>query len=153
MFSLEDFVEESNRIEGMHYVKAVEVEAHRELLAVKNLRLEDMQRFVTAVQPGAILRDKQGLNVRVGTYYPPEGGPKIKTALCELLDKANAIRNNHFEYDTDWGIHVSYEKLHPFTDGNGRSSRALWLWMNHGHAPIGFLHQFYYETLQMMGNV
>jgi hypothetical protein len=35
----------------------------------------------------------------------------------------------------------------PTTDGNGRSGRALWLWCMRGRAPLGFLHQFYYQTL------
>ncbi len=51
--------------------------------------------------------------------------------------------------------HVAYENLHPFTDGNGRSGRALWLWqMMHGTMrqvnmarDLGFLHTFYYQTL------
>ena len=37
---------------------------------------------------------------------------------------------------------------HPFTDGNGRSGRALWLWQMNNHAPFGFLHTFYYQTLE-----
>jgi Fic family protein len=36
-------------------------------------------------------------------------------------------------------------------DGNGRSGRAIWLWQmlrQEGGAPLGFLHHFYYQTLE-----
>jgi Fic family protein len=50
-----------------------------------------------------------------------------------------------------WVMHVEFEKLHPFMDGNGRTGRAIWVWhmLRCGRKPfeISFLHRFYYQTL------
>lgn len=147
MWTLEDFIRESNRIEGINREPTQEeIVAHEVLLVNKEITVRDLEAFVSIIQPktrwtpAAILRNKEGLNVRVGDYYPPLGGPAIEPQLVRLLHSVTA--SNSFE------THLAYEQLHPFTDGNGRSGRALWLWAVGGTAPLGFLHSFYYQTLR-----
>ena len=142
--ALEDFIRESNGIEGLHHDPTQdEIKAHVAFLVQRTITVTDLELFVFAVQPGAVVRRRKGQNVWVGNHRPPPGGPGIEPALSGLLEDVD--RSCHYVYD----IHCQYESLHPFTDGNGRSGRVLWLWMMGGieAVPLGFLHSFYYQAL------
>jgi hypothetical protein len=83
----------------------------------------------------------------VGNHIAPPSGPKIVEEFDLLLKRMadDAL--------TPWAAHVAYETLHPYTDGNGRSGRAVWLWHMQSRGELdralalGFLHTFYYQTL------
>lgn len=143
---LVDWIAESNAIEGIHRPPtAVEIQEHKLLLGKPQLIVQDLVRLVRYIAPGAELRDRPGMCVRVGRHIPPPGGPHIHDQLqALLLAKVYGRWNPH-------RTHVAYELLHPFMDGNGRSGRALWAWQMQqlGQDPfaLGFLHCFYYQTL------
>ena len=144
MFNLVDFVRESNRIEGISAGTVTEVEAHERFLANKHMSVPDLIQLVSVLEPTAQMRNAIGQDVQVGWHIPPRGGPRVHMDLATLLG----------DIQMEGGLdpylsHVRYETLHPFTDGNGRSGRALWLWHMGGieKAPLGFLHTFYYQTL------
>ncbi len=146
MLDLETFLLDSNRIEGIKTATFREVEVARDFLDLPEVDIGSLTAYVNVTQPDAILRDKTSLNVRVGAYLPPPGGPHIVTELNQLLWEVNKSKIMPFQ------AHVEYERLHPFTDGNGRSGRLLWLWQMMDedlYAPdLSFLHAFYYQTLR-----
>jgi hypothetical protein len=140
--ALLDFQAESNKIEGILLVKQTEVEALEDFIKLDKITIQDLKNYVEIIQPNALLRNTVDIpGVRVGKHIAPSSGPELMIDLQILLDQVNN------ETVSEYKAHCTYETLHPFTDGNGRSGRALWLWMHNGKAPLGFLHQFYYESL------
>ena len=139
------FVRESNWIEGIKRdPTAEEIAAHEYFLSRDTPVISTFELFVERIQPGAVLRNKPGLDVQVGNHVAPPGGPEIEQRLQSLIYQANA----HGE-QVAYMLHRDYEYLHPFTDGNGRSGRVWWLKMMGGpeKVPLGFLHTWYYQSL------
>lgn len=142
---LRSFIRESNHIEGVDGNLGQEFPMVASFLAQERVTAEMLEEAVAVFQPGAKLRDKVGMDVRVGNYIAPPGGPGIPNKMAEIIEIANE------RLLCPYGVHCAFERLHPFTDGNGRTGRLLWLWVmvrNDGRLPpLGFLHTFYYQTL------
>lgn len=149
------FVAESNRIEGIDTVRHEETEATRAFIDLSRVTQPGLEAFVAACQPGAVIRDRLGMNVRVGNHIAPSGGRNVLIDLGTIIGRANRPPGVY----SPWKVHLQYETLHPFTDGNGRSGRVLWLWMmlrlgdrhEQQAKQLGFLHTFYYQTLENVG--
>lgn len=140
------FVRESNRIEGITRSPTQgELDASRQFLNLFQVKATTMALFQEAVAPDKPLRLETGMDVRVGSYIAPPGGPNIGKRLDAILERAN-------NGDDPWLVHCAFETLHPYMDGNGRTGRILWAWQMKaaGRDPFAlpFLHRFYYQTLE-----
>lgn len=145
---LRTFVKESNAIENIRSVTQAEIEATCGFLNTERPTVENVVNLVEVYEPRAILRDRVGLDVKVGNHVPPRGSPEIRKQLEQILSLLGKFH--------PFLLHLVYEDLHPFTDGNGRSGRAIWAWQmvrRQRGLPLGFLHQFYYQTLEQVTQV
>lgn len=138
---LMEFAKESNRIEGITNAGANErmFEKLEEFLKLEKLTVANVCEF----NEWGVLRDKAGMGARIGTRVFTEGGEYVSHSFRVLI---NALDNFRPFY-----THQQFEQLHPFTDGNGRTGRAIWLWQmvrQHDYdLSLGFLHKFYYQAL------
>ena len=141
---LREFIRESNHIEGIDREPTqFEIGTATRFLKQASVTVGMMEEAVARFELGARLRERAGMDVRVGNHIAPPGGPEIRMRLENLL--------THMHKHAPHAVHCSYEELHPFVDGNGRSGRLLWLWMmvkkDGGIPPLGFLHTWYYSSL------
>lgn len=137
------FIRESNGIEGIHRDPTTEeINEHNRFINLRVVTVDDLTLFVSIYEEGELLRENYGMDVRVGNHRPPPGNPNMRLSVSCLLESA--------KLKTPFQLHHEYESLHPFTDCNGRSGRALWAWhmmRTQGHYSLGFLHSFYYQSL------
>lgn len=138
------FLIESNAIEDIRVEPTqAQIDAVRAFLRLPKLTVEDVDAIVKVFQPNAVLR-LNGELVSVGGYWPPRGSMGIKYKLESIITEKHCPTE-------PWAAHCEYEKLHPFTDGNGRSGRLIWAYQmlrcKKNPFAMPFLQRFYYETL------
>lgn len=145
--NLHNFAKESNEIESIFNEERHNIHANKleEFLKLKEIKTENLEDFVSIIEPGAYLRTKHWHKVFIGGKMAPKAPLSLKmlNALLKPVNEGSI---------TPFLIHAEYEMIHPFTDGNGRSGRALWLWsMQKNHKQpfrFSFLQTYYYQTLQ-----
>ena len=145
---LEGFQAESNLIERAVRTRAalrVEVDALLAFVRLDRLSTTDVTRLARVMEPTAQLRG-EGVGVTVGRHVAPPGGKRL------ALDTARLLTSVTYGDCTPYVGHVAWLQLHPLTDCNGRTGRAVYLWHSYRHhrfLPGRFLQQYYYDSLEM----
>lgn len=148
----ERYQEESNRIEGIQSVRPAEADSLLAFAELPELTVSDVTELAKLYTDGyGVLRNQPGMDVRVGDYHPPRGGPDIVDSLLKILFMAN--QGSCRSPKDAFNLHIAYETLHPLRDGNGRTGRALFLWqeLKAGRdraLHLGFLQEWYFRTLE-----
>lgn len=142
-----NFLIQSNKIEGIDDVVTEEDEiVLLQLLLQKEITVDNLCDVAFHFQRDARLRDGISSfdNVKVGNHNAPQAGPEVKRTLEVYLRKMADCRGDKSRaYD----LHKAYEKLHPFTDCNGRTGRILLWWMMEGDfGPYDFLTWWYIQS-------
>lgn len=118
---LEAFVRESNALSGIERDPTpAEVAAHKGLLAVLTLSVENLQVFVQHLEADATLRTEGEADAEPGRDHGCEMYADLRTIVCAAQSGV-------------WPpprLHDLYVQLRPFSDANRRSARALWLWQS-----------------------
>lgn len=142
-----DFIELSNAIEDIKTDPMLVFPAYNGFLSVPRLDIQVIAEFVQAIEPDGKLRVNPGMDAYVGRHKAPPGGLGIAFNLSSIIEEMQIGALSPFE------VHCRYLHLHPFTDGNGRSARAIWLWQmlridtHLMPGDIPFLQTFYYQAL------
>lgn len=141
MSAIAVFLRESLGIEGIHRPPTEKEIAATDAFLDGAMTAEAVIVLQQVYAPGKPLRDQPGMNVRVGNYTAPPGNRDMRETLHRCVS----------DWEDPWLLHVEFEKLHPFIDGNGRTGRSVWAWamIRTGQDPfsLSFLHRFYYQTL------
>ena len=93
---------------------------------------------------------RQGEYVRVGTYIapPPE---RVEEMITGMLYRYKAVFDNTTVIKRLARLHLTFEHIHPFIDGNGRIGRVIinYLLLREGYVPVNIKfidRQKYYEA-------
>jgi len=140
--TLDNFILQSWAIEGefLGPTDRIEITTHVREFLKRELTELSVLRLMADVFKGRIqLRSSPGMDVRVGSHNAPPGGPNIGKQLNDLLEDSRHL--------TPFELYCRFETLHPFTDGNGRMGRFVWLHKMGGNVDLLFLQAFHYQAL------
>lgn len=129
LLNAKTYIRESNLIEGINDPKqdAQSLKAWEYLSGWDNVGEKQLLEVHKIITKGQLPRYESGyyrnVNVYVGNYTPPNA------RLAKHLIY-NWVLDLHHDYNKlePLLMHIRFEKIHPFIDGNGRTGRMFYWW-------------------------
>jgi Fic family protein len=112
-----------NYFAGLRYV-----EKHAMKKSIRHEDLFELHRILAGdVMDQGAAGCYRSIAVRVGNHFPPAAAD-VSGLMFELLDWWNKESSKLSPVLSSAILHYRFEDIHPFSDGNGRTGRALALW-------------------------
>lgn len=145
-----EFLKESNAIERVYDEDSLQQAkyAWEYIMEQEELTLHDVLRVHWILMKNQDLRpDEKGFFRRCAVFIGGRQGThheKVGQAISEWVTEMN--KGDYSFYGTSEEIskklHVEYEKIHPFVDGNGRTGRIFMNWWRiRNNLPIIVIHE------------
>lgn len=145
--NLRELYEVINHQKAFEYIKFV----IRENRLFSEDLIKDIHQIVTEnIFPGGIYRQT---NVRIsGASFIPIDWTKVRNEMSYFVEQYSRRKKVFSTVELAAWVHAEFVKIHPFSDGNGRTARLLmnYVLMDNGYLPINISTEMriqYYESL------